>query len=422
MQGEVMFRLPTILTISLSVAASLACCWPLNRAAQQDPQQDPQPQVEVGPPADWQSISSPEGKFTVEMPLPISFKKEFTRKVRGGELKIFRIGCEYRGATYLAERVDFPEAIRKGKEEQELDTERDMFAEELKGVVVSEKKVRTDTGRIGRDFTIRGQLKGEVANSVIRMREYLDGKSIYAVAVISPPDQELPEDAGRFLGSLVLGVGQARVAGKLEPDPPGQQLAGWGLAINPDGDCMIRPDGNALAMQVPGKWHDLNPDTNKLNSPRVVRTILGDFTISVKVAGAFKPGGKSTNPKSVPYNGAGIIIWNNSDNFIRLERGATFRDGKVHTFALFEEREGGYRGAMHNQSIRPGDCHVRIERRGNRVFGATSLDGTNWNQLKPIDTLWSRQVKVGLAAINSSSEPFVTRFEEFKLKGKEEGR
>lgn len=406
----------TAAVVVLSLAGSLACCCPRVPVLAPPP---PAPPVELGPAADWQTVSSDEGRFTVEMPRPITLKKNFSRKIRGGELKIFRIGCDCQGSTYIAERVDFPSAVQKGKEELELDTERDMFAEEYQGVVVSEKKVRTDHGNAGCDFTIRGRLKGEAGTSVIRMREYLDGKSIYAVAVISPPDRELPEDAGRFLGSLVLGAGQIRAAGKLEPDPPGEVLAGWGLAINPDGDCTIRPEGKTLAMEVPGNWHDLNPDTNKLNAPRVVRTIQGDFVVSVKVTGTFKPGGKPTNPKSVPYTGAGIIVWNNSDNFVRLERGAIIRDGKVSTFALFEEREGGYRGAMHNQGIRAGDCYVRIERRGSRILGATSIDGKDWKQLTPIDTLWPSQVKVGLAAINSNSEPFAPRFEELTLIGKE---
>lgn len=41
---------------------------------------------------------------------------------------------------------------------------------------------------------------------------------------------------------------------------------------------------------------------NKLNAPRVIRTVEGDFTITVKVRGDFKPGGRplfSSGPPSV---------------------------------------------------------------------------------------------------------------------------
>ena len=136
---------------------------------------------------------------------------------------------------------------------------------------------------------------------------YLDGKTVYAMMVGSAPNRELPEDAGRFLGSLAIGNEKAKTAGGLEPDPKGKNLADWGLAIDPDNDCKFVPDGKkSLTIEVPGTWHDLNPHVNKLNSPCVVRTVDGDFSITVKVAGDFKPGGKPQNPASVPSNGGGI--------------------------------------------------------------------------------------------------------------------
>src|SRR5207248_2758776 len=137
-----------------------------------------------------------------------------------------------------------------------------------------------------------------------------------------------------------------------------------------------------------------------------------------KVTGDFKPAGKSTNPKGVPFNGGGIVIWSNSDNFIRLERGAMLRNGKIGTIVLFEERESGYRGALHNEVFPGGDCYLRMERKGSRIFGSISFDGAKWKQLHPIDTLWPSKLKVGLSAINSSTSPFVVNFEEFTLKAK----
>jgi regulation of enolase protein 1 (concanavalin A-like superfamily) len=112
------------------------------------------------------------------------------------------------------------------------------------------------------------------------------------------------------------------------------------------------------------------------------------------------------------------LIWNNRDNFIRLERGAIQRNGKFGSFVLFEEREAGYGGAVHNQALPAGDCYLRIERRGSRISGLTSQDGMKWKQLQPIDTLWPATLQVGLSAINSSNAPFALRFEEFSVKTK----
>ncbi len=363
----------------------------------------------------WQTITSKAGQFSVEMPGKLTMQKSRMRKGAGGTIKILVLGCKAQNAYYIAYKIEHPTAIVKGTEEAELNAERDFLAEEWNGKVLSQKKVRAD-GRIGRDFTVRGKPIAEEGTVTIRVREYLDGRSIYAVMVVSAPNRELPVDTGRFLGSLTLGPGQVRAAGKPEPEPTGMELKGWGLAINPGKDCVFLPDAKKLTITVPGTWHDLNPDTGKLNSPRVLQTVEGDFVVTVKVTGDFKPGGKSTNPKGVPFHGAGILIWNNSDNFIRLERGAMLRNKKIGTIVLFEEREAGYRGALHNEVFPGGDCYLRMERKGSRIFGSISFDGSKWKKLHPIDTLWPARLKVGLSVINSSTTPFAVGFEEFTLK------
>jgi regulation of enolase protein 1 (concanavalin A-like superfamily) len=367
--------------------------------------------------AAWETVTSKEGQFSVEMPAKPNLQHSRTRTGPGGAVRVLMLGCRTGGGAYIAYKVEFPTPIVPGTEDAQLDAERDEFAEEWNGKVISEKKVRAET-RIGRDFTIRGKPDQGTGVLTVRVREYLVGKAIYAVLVVSAPNRQLPEDAGRFLGSLVIGGTRARAAAKPEPEPTGQELADWGRVLDPDQDCEYRVEGKALSLRLPGTFHDLNPDSGKLNAPRVMRPVEGDFSVTVKVTGDFQPGGKSTNPhpKSLPYNGAGILIWSDADNFIRLERGAVLRGGKVGTFVAFEEREGGYRGAVHNQAFPAGECYLRLERKGSRIHGAISSDGSTWKRLQPIDTVWPAKLKVGLAAINSSSEPFVLKFEEFSLK------
>ena len=77
--------------------------------------------------------------------------------------------------------------------------------------------------------------------------------------------------------------------------------------------------------------------------------------------------------------------------------------------------EAGYRGALHNEGFAGGTCYLRMERKGSRIFGSISTDGNTWKKLHPIDTLWPSKLKVGLSAINSSTDPFAVRFEEFSL-------
>ena len=192
----------------------------------------------------------------------------------------------------------------------------------------------------------------------------------------------------------------------------------WGLAIDPDKDCELVGEVKRLRIKVPGTRHDLVGNAGKMNAPRVMREVEGDFVITTKVVGDFRPGGKSTNPKGIPFNGAGIVIWSDVDNFIRLERAAVARGAKISTYVNFEEFEGGTRGATHNEVMKGGDCWLRMERKGSRLQGSISFDGATWKQLQPIQAVWPPALKIGVTAINSSSFPFEVIFEEFELKGK----
>jgi regulation of enolase protein 1 (concanavalin A-like superfamily) len=207
-----------------------------------------------------------------------------------------------------------------------------------------------------------------------------------------------------------------------EPAPAAdKELAQWGTAIDPEKDCEFCAEATTLTLKVPGSLHDLNHDGAKLNAPRLVRDIEGNFVATVKVGGDFQPGGQSTNPRGVPYNGGGILLWNDAENFIRLERGAMLRGGRVNPIVALEERRRGQRGFVYSDSFAAGAVFLRLERKGRRLFGSVSTDGKRWIPLTPLSTDWPAKLKIGLLAINSSSEPFTARFEDFVLKGQKIG-
>jgi regulation of enolase protein 1 (concanavalin A-like superfamily) len=365
----------------------------------------------------WETVTSKEGLFTVDMPGKPTINQSRVRKGVGGDVKTILIGCNTDAGAYFAYKVILPTSIVKGTEDAELDAERDAMAKEWKGKVIAEKKIRA-AEKVGRDFTLRGKPDKGEGTLTIRVREYLYGNSVFLIAVISAPNRELPDDTGRFLGSLALGEAKVRAQGTPGVEPKGVAMPGWGLAIDPDKDCQITDLMKKLRITVPGTRHDLVGNTGRMNAPRVMREVEGDFVITTKVVGEFRPGGKSTNPKGVPFNGAGILVWSDADNFIRLERAAVARPGKLNTYVSFEEFEGGTNGASHSEVMKGGDCWVRMERKGSRIHGSISFDGKTWKQLRPIDTVWPTTLKIGVTAVNSSSLPFEVTFEEFELKGK----
>src|SRR5690349_15324644 len=115
----------------------------------------------------------------------------------------------------------------------------------------------------------------------------------------------------RVVAALCGGLSAAACAMLAAPafsaagDRPGVSIPGWGRAIDPDGDCQVRLDADRLVFDVPGVEHNLTAETGKLNAPRVLRPIEGDFIIEVRVLGAVRPGAVSTAEDSIPYHGAG---------------------------------------------------------------------------------------------------------------------
>ena len=209
-----------------------------------------------------------------------------------------------------------------------------------------------------------------------------------------------------------LGTGKPKGDGR---GPGG--LTYWGEAVDPDGDCGLKMEDGGLACDVPGTLHDLNIDIGKNNAPRVVQAVEGDFVATVKVAGSFRPGPDRTGPKSVPYNGGGLLAWLDEGNYIRLERGSMHRNNRVLGFLAFESREQGTRAAVHNKgAVDPGESlWLRLERHGKTISGFLSPDGRAWEELEPMEVDWPARLKVGIDAVNSCGEPMTVRFGDYSL-------
>jgi regulation of enolase protein 1 (concanavalin A-like superfamily) len=203
-------------------------------------------------------------------------------------------------------------------------------------------------------------------------------------------------------------------AARAEQKPGGLTL--WGDVTDPEDHCTIQVKNGGISLEVPGSHHDLNAEIGKYNAPRILQDVEGDFVVQVKVAGEFQPEEPSTREGAIPFNGAGLLIWLDADNFIRMERGAGLRNNKIGAFLLFECYQPGGRTTRNNARLDQGDVYLKIERHGNRIDGFSSTDGRDWTEAKPMNVAWPARVKVGLDAVNSAFSPFSVRFEEFSLR------
>jgi regulation of enolase protein 1 (concanavalin A-like superfamily) len=369
---------------------------------------------------EWEKIESKTGGYYFELPGKPTINKTREIKEAGGKAKMTIMGCVGPGGMYLFYKIAEPTAILKGGEEAELDSWRDYLKKELNGSVLEEKKIKDDK-IVGRDFTVQGKPDDGPGITTIRVRAYLFENTVYLMQVTSITNRELPEDTGRFLGSLKINGTKAE--GTFTEGTKGNDLAGWGVPIDPLKECEFTAGMNRLSMKIIGSDHQKMVERWNVNAPRIMREVEGDFTLTVKVVGEFRPGGKSTNVKAVPWHGAGIIVWNDVDNYIRLERAASNRNGKISPYVNFEEFSGGTRGGSNSEGMKEGDCWLRMDRRGSKILGGISFDGTTWKELKPIEIVWPTKLSVGLQATTSSGIlPWSVSFEGYDLKVAEKAK
>jgi regulation of enolase protein 1 (concanavalin A-like superfamily) len=190
---------------------------------------------------------------------------------------------------------------------------------------------------------------------------------------------------------------------------------GWGEYVDPGKDCKVVRDGDTVTIDVPGKLHDLCPAIRKVNAPRILGEVRGDFIAEVEARGDVHPAGASTRPEVAPYNGVGLLLWQDADNLVRLERAAILRDGKLLSYVNFERHHGSDPTTGQPLEIQDHPVRLRLERHGDQVVGSVSYDGVRWTGLEPFSMQLPATVKVGVAAVNTAKQPFQAQVKGFEL-------
>lgn len=215
--------------------------------------------------------------------------------------------------------------------------------------------------------------------------------------------------------SVTLSMAACLAAADVPPKP--QFIKGWGKAIDPKGDCQIKADGDQVVFSVNGA-HDLSVElSTPLDAPRVLQDIQGDFIAQVKVSGVLRPRAPSTIPTRRPYTGAGLLLWLDEKNYVRLERAAMEADGQVYDYLSFEQRKDGQldMGQPQQLGLQADAVVIRLERRGGKLYGLASYDRQQWVGYPPLEVKLPEKLQLGVAAVSSSGAPFTPRFSEFEV-------
>ena len=218
-----------------------------------------------------------------------------------------------------------------------------------------------------------------------------------------------------------------------------KSLSLLGPLVDPDKDCQLVKDEASckIKIEVPGnKLHTLAPEVVTLldkkkplhNAPMTLTDVEGDFVASVEVTGEISTGSilpQNLHGNSIPFTfqGAGLLLYQDQDNFVRLERTAGTAIGtlaRIHKVLLEVVKDG----KNMNQSYPPepeGPVYLLLMRhKGRTVWGASSsIRGlaTPFKEIatEEIEIDLPPKVKIGLSASNISAKPFTATFENFAL-------
>jgi regulation of enolase protein 1 (concanavalin A-like superfamily) len=212
------------------------------------------------------------------------------------------------------------------------------------------------------------------------------------------------------------------------PEKPGlrkMKIENWGVALDLAGDCEFKAEDGKLSITVPGsaKPHDMSTELLSSTAPRVLQPASGDFVMVVKVEGEFAPGGESTQRGRTGYTGAGLVVFADAENYVRLERATLQSSGEEESpYTNFEIRVDGDLERIGNTGDIPTEAGkptwLRLERKGNLLLGSMSQDGVNWKEGVPKELrskAWKKEVLAGVAAISTSKSVFKPNYSHFSL-------
>ena len=211
-------------------------------------------------------------------------------------------------------------------------------------------------------------------------------------------------------------LGKSTTALKGELFAKDSTVPGWGTITDPDGDCRVHFDGSNLTITVPNKGpHLLDQGKQKLNAPRLLQPMEGDFTAEVRFQ-AFPPPLASTSAAQSggPFVSAGLLILQDDRNFIRWERAVV--DGTSIRLRM-EMIVAGKSSYRQEWDIFDPNTSLLVERIGTKFSFKTkaALAAGVWSGRYVTSLAMSQKLKVGVFAVNNTTKELTALLQGFKL-------
>ena len=159
------------------------------------------------------------------------------------------------------------------------------------------------------------------------------------------------------------------------------------------------------------------------NAPRAFTEVEGDFLSYVKVFGDIDPGlDPASDPRGrrlpVVFQGAGLLLYQDKDNFVRLERACTTVGASMVRELLVEVVRQGKEIDYYYIAL-PGDARQSLDlflvRHKGRIVCMFSHDSRTLIAFRDFALDYPAKIKIGLTASNLSRKPFTAQFADFVL-------
>lgn len=193
-------------------------------------------------------------------------------------------------------------------------------------------------------------------------------------------------------------------------------ITGWGQMVDPDGDCHFKVGQNAVTIGFSGSIQALDAETGRMNAPRVVRSLGGDFSVQVTVDGNLP---LPDDENATAYVSGGLVMLQDDRSYLRIERASFSRADTVNHYANFEQRIDGKRTRMGRfadfplQNDKPVD--LRVEVKEGTVRALARHEGQKWHEMGVAKVNASATFLVGVSGVNTSQQPIEVTFRNYQF-------
>jgi hypothetical protein len=196
----------------------------------------------------------------------------------------------------------------------------------------------------------------------------------------------------------------------------------WGKIVSPAAECEFKLAGKALTIRTAGQ-PARGLRTEKEPIPRVSRTVVGDFEMTVKVADSTPPARHARHTDSWPWTRAGLYVVGGGYTVeFHLSQYYTKANGELNeklTRAPWVDTwhpRGGSGSQIGN--VEPGkSVYLRLVRKGNAITVAHGTDGEKWsNPFNPRQAVeFPAEVTVGVFVSHGTFQPVEATFDGLRI-------